>query len=235
MNCGLVRRRLELRAHRLGARSTGLFFATMSPAQLITAVVRTHLKPVLTGRGFKSSGSTFKRRVGEATQVVNVERSSRNGALAARFYINGSVYLPALDAVIGEPIIEDPDEPSCHVRLRPNDADPGARREYDVTLDTDAETLGEEIARDVTALLDMLDGLTTPQAAVAHLAGRRLAQYERVFGWYLGQNELDQVSRFVKSLHAEFGGESRWAIFARRLDDVHRRVRLDVSWRDWIG
>lgn len=207
----------------------------MSPAQLITAVVRTHLKPLLTTRGFKSSGSTFKRRVGEATQVVNVERSSRNGALAARFYINGSVYLPALDAVIGEPLIEDPDEPSCHVRLRPNDAGPGARREYDVTLDTDAEALGAQIARDVTALLDMLDGLTTPQAAVAHLAGHKLAQYERVFGWYLSQNELDQASRFVKSLHAEFGGESRWAIFARRLDDVERRVRSDVSWREWIG
>lgn len=201
----------------------------MSPANLITAVVRAHLKPVLTTRGFTSSGSTFKRRVGEATQVVNVERSSRNGALAARLYINGSVYLPALDAVIGEPIIEDPDEPSCHVRLRPNDADPGARREYDVTLDTDAESLGAEIARDVTALLD---GLTTPQAAIAHLAGRKLAQYERVFGWYLSQNEFDQARRFVKSLHAEFGGEGRWAIFPGRLDDVARRVRGSVSWRD---
>lgn len=172
--------------------------------------------------------------MGEAAQVVNVERSNRNGALAARFYINGSVYLPALDAVIGEPVIEDPDEPSCHVRLRPNDADPGARREYDVNLDTDAESLGAEIARDVTALLDVLDGLTTPQAAVAHLARRKLAQYERVFGWYLSQNEIDQASLFVKSLHAEFGGEGRWAIFARRLDDVARRVRSDVSWREWI-
>ena len=173
--------------------------------------------------------------MGEAVQVVNIERSKRNGALAARFYINGSVYLPALDAVIGEPVIEDPDEPSCHVRLRPNDADPGARREYDVTLDTDAESLGAEIARDVTALLDVLDGLTTPQAAVAHLAGRRLAQYDRVFGWYLSQNELDRASRFVKSLHEEFGGERRWSIFSGRFDDVARRVRGDVSWRKWIG
>ena len=207
----------------------------MSPSTLITAIVRAHLKPVLTARGFTSSGSTFKRWAREATQVVNVERSSRNGALAARFYINGSVYLPALDAVIGEPLIEDPDEPSCHVRLRPNDADSDARRDYDVTLDTEAESLGAEIARDVTALLEMLNGLTTPQAAVAHLAGRKLAQYERVFGWYLSQNELDQASRFVKSLHAEFGGESRWAIFADRLDGVARRVRGDVSWREWIG
>ena len=207
----------------------------MSPANLITAVVRTHLKPLLAARGFTSSGPTFKRRVGEAVQVVNIERSKRNGALAARFYINGSVYLPALDAVIGEPIIEDPDEPSCHVRLRPEDADPGARREYDVTLDTDAEALGAEVARDVTALLDMLDGLTTPQAAVAYLAGRKLAEYERVFGWYLSQNELDRASCFVKSLYKEFGGESRWAIFAGRLDGVARRVRGDVSWRAWIG
>lgn len=207
----------------------------MSPSSLITAVIRTHLKPVLTARGFTSSGSTFKRRVGEATQVVNVERSSRNGALAARFYINGSVYLPALDAVIDEPLIEDPDEPSCHVRLRPSDADPGARREYDVTLDSDAEALGAEIARDVTGLLDMLDGLTTPQAAVAHLAGRRLAQYERVFGWYLSQDELAQARLFVKSLHEEFGGEKRWAIFARRLDDVARHAEGDVRWGDWIS
>ncbi|MDP9899083.1 DUF4304 domain-containing protein [Variovorax ginsengisoli] len=207
----------------------------MTPSKLIAAVVRTHLKPFLTARGFTSAGSTFQRRLAEATQVVNVERSKRNGALAARFYINGSVYLPALDAVIGDPLVEDPGEPSCHVRLRPNDANPGARREYDVTLDTDGDALGAEIARDVTALLDMLDGLTTPQAAIAHLAGRKLAQYERVFGWYLSQNELDHASRFVKSLHAEFGGEGRWAIFARRLDEVERGVRGDVSWREWIG
>ena len=164
-----------------------------------------------------------------------MERSSRNGAFAARFYINGSVYLPALDAVIGEPLIEDPDEPSCHVRLRLNDADPGARREYDVTLDTDVEALGAEVAPDVTALLDMLDGLTTPQAAVAHLARRRLAQHERVFGWYLSQNEIDRARLFVKPLHDEFGGENRWAIFARRLDDVARQVRGDGSWREGIG
>ena len=207
----------------------------MSPSNLITAVVRTHLKPLLIARGFAPVGSTFQRRLAEATQVVNVDRSKRNGALAARFFINGSVYIPALDAVIGEPVIEDLDEPSCHVRLRPNDANPGSRREYDVTLDTDAEALGAEVARDVTALLGMLDGLTTPQAAVAHLAGRKLAQYERVFGWYLSQNEFDQASRFVKSLHAEFGGEGRWAIFSRRLDDVARRVRGDVSWREWIA
>ena len=207
----------------------------MSPTQLITAVVRTHLKPLLTARGFTSSGSTFQRRMAEATQVVNIERSKRNGALAARFYINGSVYIPALDAVVGEPVIEDPDEPSCHVRLRPNDANPAARGEYDVTLDTDAESLGAEIARAVTALLDMLDGMATPQAAVAHLAGRRLAQYERVFGWYLSQNELDRARLFVKSLHDAFGGESRWAIFGRRLDDVARRVRGDVAWREWIA
>ncbi|MES2532137.1 MAG: hypothetical protein V4636_13960, partial [Pseudomonadota bacterium] len=72
-------------------------------------------------------------------------------------------------------------------------------------------------------------------AAIAHLSGHKLAQYERVLGWYLRQNEIDQASRFVKSLHDEFGGESRWEIFARRLDDVARRVRGDVSWRDWIG
>ncbi|RZI63079.1 MAG: DUF4304 domain-containing protein, partial [Variovorax sp.] len=95
--------RCGVNARGSAARSSGLFLATMSPANLITAVVRTHLKPLLAARGFTSSGSTFKRRVGEAVQVVNIERSKRNGALAARFYINGSVYLPALDAVIGEP------------------------------------------------------------------------------------------------------------------------------------
>ena len=65
------------------------------------------------------------------------------------------------------------------------------------------------------------------------LARRKLAQYERVFAWYLSQNELEQARLFVKSLHAEFGGESRWAIFAGRLDDVARRVQGEVPWRDW--
>ncbi len=207
----------------------------MSPANLITAIVRTHIRPLLIDRGFTASGSNFTRRLDQAVQVVNVQRSTRNGALAARFFLNGSVYLPALDAVVGEPILEDPDEPSCHVRLRPDDADPEARPEYDVTAETDAASLGAEVARDLGALLDAIDGLATPQAAVAHLSGRKLAQYQRVVAWYLSQNEVEAARRFVRSLHAAFGAENRWEIFARKLDEVALRVRTDVAWRDWVA
>lgn len=200
----------------------------------ITRIFKDDLVPILAERGFVASGTTFRKRSSTATQVVNLQRGSRNSAVSARFHVNGGVYLPALDEVIGAHIVDDPDEPSCHVRLRPNDVVATGHDEYTVTETTDEASFGKATASDLTALIDALEGFEAPEKAVAHLSTKLLTQYERVFGWYLRQNQLDAARLFVSGLRTEFGEERRWDIFANHLDAVSHHVRGDVLWRDWM-
>lgn len=204
------------------------------PAAAVTRLVREHLVPVLAGRCFRRAGSTFRRSAGETVQVVQVQRSTRNGPAVARFYLNGSVYVPALDEVLGAPVRTEPDEPSCHLRWRPHDVLPYAPAHYDVAADTEADAVGAAAARDLAGLLDALDGLTTADAVVDELSGRALAQYERVVGWYLSHDRADDARVFVADLHERFGAERRWEILARRLDAVADRVGGDADWRSWL-
>lgn len=200
----------------------------------VTRIVREHLVPTLVERGFRRSGTTFRRPVAEVVQVVQVQRSTRNGPAASRFYLNGSVYVPVLDELLGVPARPEPDEPSCHVRLRPHDVLAAAPAHYDVTTGADAETVGPAAARDLVALVLALDGLTTAGAAVGELAGHGLAQYERVFGWYVSHGREEAARDFVGDLHARFGAERRWAIFADHLDAVAATVGSGADWRTWV-
>ena len=201
----------------------------------ITHITRTNLVPLLLERGFTASGTTYRRASGTATQVVNLQRGSKNSVVAASFHLNGGVYLPELDSVIGLPVAEQPDEPSCHVRMRPNVVVETGQDQYVVNRGADAEAFGEATARDLAALIDALDAFVTPENAVAHLSTRLLAQYERVFGWYLHVGDLDAAREFVEGLQERFGEqERRWTIFAARLDVIAQHVRGDTAWREWI-
>ena len=200
----------------------------------ISHITKQHLVPVLVERGFTVSGTTYRRSAGTATQVVTLQRGSKNSVVAASFHLNGGVYLPELDAVIGAPAVEQPDEPSCHVRIRPNDVIESGRDQYLVGPETDAESFGKAAAGDLAALIDALDRFVTPADAVAHLSTRLLAQYERVFGWQLHQGDLADARLFVGALRSRFGEERRWAIFVERLDVVSQHVRGDLAWREWI-
>ncbi|WP_426308900.1 DUF4304 domain-containing protein [Cellulosimicrobium sp. E-16] len=204
------------------------------PAAAVTRLVREHLVPVLADRGFRRAGSTFRRPAGETVQVVQVQRSTRNGPALARFSLNGSVYVPALDELLDAPVLTEPDEPSCHLRWRPHDVLPDAPAHYDVAADADVGTVGAVAARDLVGLLDALDRRATADAVVDELAGRALAQYERVAGWYLSHDRTDDARVFVTGLHERFGDERRWEVFARHLDAVVDRVGGGADWRSWI-
>lgn len=204
-----------------------------SATGMITQMFTDHLIPLLAERGFTRSGSTFRRRLGTATQVVYLQRGPRNTAAFATFFLNGGVYLPALDEVIGRSVIDEPDEPSCHVRLRPDRVVPTGEDQYEVTPETDLEALATRTTVDLAALIDALRGFVEPDDAVAYLSTQLLAQYERVFGWYLATAQVEAARRFVGELEDTFGTEPRWQIFAEHLDAVSARVTGDTAWREW--
>lgn len=206
----------------------------MDALELVTSILKKRVRPVLVERGFRGTGATLRRPIGEAIQVVRLQRDTRNTAWSARLFLNGGCYLPALDSQLGRPVLSDPGESSCHVRMRPNDVVAGVEQFYEVTPATGVDELSDQIVRHLAAMLAALDELSTSDAAADWLAERRLTEYEVVFGWYLGHHRTADARRFVTGLHDHFGDQARWAIFAARLDAVAAQAGSSVDWRDWL-
>lgn len=88
--------------------------------KVIDRVATDALAAPLKAAGYQKAGRTWRRRVGDAIQVVNVQASRWNAGADGRFYLNAGVYFPALAARLALfPPTDAPAESACHVGIRP--------------------------------------------------------------------------------------------------------------------
>ena len=74
----------------------------------------------LKAAGFRRSGRTWRRQMGDAVQVVHVQASRYNAGRDGEFVLNAGVYFPALAARLGLFLPTDTlGEGDCQVRTRP--------------------------------------------------------------------------------------------------------------------
>ena len=89
-------------------------------ARVIDRVAADALADPLSAAGFRRDGRTWRRRLGDAVQVVQVQASRCNVGADGQFTLNAGVYFPALAARLGLfPSSDSPEEADCHVRTRP--------------------------------------------------------------------------------------------------------------------
>ena len=88
--------------------------------RVIDRVAADALAAPLKAAGYRKDGRTWRRRVGDSVQVVQVQASQSTVGADGRFLLNAGVYFPALAARIGLFSPTDaPLEMDCHVRTRP--------------------------------------------------------------------------------------------------------------------
>ncbi len=88
--------------------------------KVIDRVATEALAVPLAAAGFKKTGRTWRRHVGEAVQVVHVQASRHNAGADGQFVLTAGVYFPALAARLALfPPNDSPGEPDCQVRTRP--------------------------------------------------------------------------------------------------------------------
>ena len=206
----------------------------MHPSEIITAAVRGHVRPFVRERGFRGLGPTFRRTVGETEQMIQVQRShitSTDGLV----YLNGMIYVPALDELLGLPARTASDEWRCHITLRPDSVDEHAESRVLVKPDSGVEDVADSAVRGIEVLLSRLDTVTTATDTVELLSHLKLYQFERVIGWFLRHDQHDRARAFVVDLYDTFGNESRWDALARRIDDAVAHVSPTTPWRSWIA
>ena len=88
--------------------------------RVIDGVAADALGAPLKAAGYRRDGRTWRRRVGETVQVLQVQASQSNVGADGRFLLNAGVYFPALAARLELfPPTDAPLEMDCHVRARP--------------------------------------------------------------------------------------------------------------------
>jgi len=88
--------------------------------RVIDRVATEALAAPLAAAGFKTTGRTWRRQVGDTVQVVHVQASRHNAGADGQFVLTAGVYFPALAARLALfPPNESPGEPDCQVRTRP--------------------------------------------------------------------------------------------------------------------
>ena len=93
---------------------------TSEIGRLIDRVAADALAAPLKAAGYRRDGRTWRCRVGDSVQVLQVQASQSNVGADGRFLLNAGVYFPALAARLGLfPPTNAPLEMDCHVRIRP--------------------------------------------------------------------------------------------------------------------
>jgi hypothetical protein len=88
--------------------------------EVIDRVAADALTAPLEAAGYRRHGRTWRRRLGDAVQVVHVQASRSNAGADGRFTLSAGVYFPALAVRLGLfPPTDAPGEADCHVRTRP--------------------------------------------------------------------------------------------------------------------
>lgn len=88
-------------------------------SERIDAVMKAHFGPSLRQLGFKKKGRNFRRRLSDATQIVNVQASQRNSGGQGQFTLNLGIYFPAAAKFVGRyEELDEPTELDCPIRRR---------------------------------------------------------------------------------------------------------------------
>ena len=88
--------------------------------KLIDRLAADALAAPLKAAGFHKTGRTWRRRAGDAIQVVNVQASKWNAGADGQLLLNAGVYFPSLAVRLALfPPTEAPAEYDCQVRTRP--------------------------------------------------------------------------------------------------------------------
>ena len=137
-------------------------------AARIDEIVRNGLAQELRSAGFKKLVRTWRRSVGELTQVTNLQASWTNHGDAGTFTLNLGVYFPeAVRLFALWPVKEKPGESDCIVSERIGFLMPrGTDVWWEVNSGTNVELLGHELALTWrTHALPWLDAHTDPVIA----------------------------------------------------------------------
>lgn len=153
----------------------------MRPSDIITTAVRDTLKPYLREQGFEAHGTKFLRPGGETNQTVEIQRHGVGGA-QGMVYLNGRIYLPAVDELLGPPAPPHAVRLPCVIMFRPRQIDDSIKTPIRITQECDPVEVAAEAVRGIDVLLGKMATITTTADAVDHLSGKKLTSYAGVFG-----------------------------------------------------
>ncbi|MFP2963851.1 DUF4304 domain-containing protein [Myxococcus sp. 1LA] len=134
----------------------------MDTIQRMTTLAANAMKPLAKAGGFKKKELTWRRRHGETTQVLNVQRSHGNTSSEARFYVNVGIAFDALFRLEEQAIPDAPREHECHFRARLEQLDAKAPAVWVVGSTTNESALTVRLAKHLARAVAFFDTVEGP-------------------------------------------------------------------------
>jgi hypothetical protein len=134
----------------------------VNPNEELTKTINSRVHAAVSPYGFRKSGSTFSRDVGEVIHLVTLQKSTSSGKTHVKFTVNVGAWIKAL-APIRAGVPDKPDIWSAHWRVRLGELAPErSDRWWTVANSDEAVASGQAVAEMIVKLaLPALDELSS--------------------------------------------------------------------------
>jgi len=143
----------------------------------ITAIVQQGLVAELKRSGFRKQRLSFARRRGQASHLIEVQRSSWNQGADGSFYVNVGVMFDAMQQHLGRPVPEWPMRDDCGFMVRMEILVADAQAQWTVDAQTDVAAVATRLARCV------MQGVVVPLDEVTDLQTFEALQWQDAVPW----------------------------------------------------
>ncbi|MFY0571049.1 DUF4304 domain-containing protein [Archangium lansingense] len=135
----------------------------MTVRELISEAVSVAVAGLAKSRGFRKKGLTFRRKHGQTTQVINFQLSRGNTAAEGDFYVNIGISFDAVTTLGGDTtgLLMIAGE-AVHFGARLEELAPETPAQWEVTQQTDARALGEQLGATLAPVIDRLEAIESP-------------------------------------------------------------------------
>lgn len=197
-----------------------------SLAETFKAVLSDDVRPLLKTHGFAKSGTVFRRRRPPLWDVIAFQGSKWNGLGATNhgFFVNVGVGSIDIDiAYHGAPPAK-PTHRDSMLDRRWEDLIPGIPAETAFDATTDMAQFTDQLRRNLTRLLAVVDSLDSTDALASHAARNNLLNGMQMLCAYLASSgDTDRLYPYLAKLRTRFGpdsGDPRWDIFNRQITEA---------------
>lgn len=201
--------------------------------ELFKEMIKNEVKPLFARYGYTKKALNFQRVEGDLIYGFNFQKSQANTANHVRFYINCMIHskeLAELQSMIsgGKTM-----EAQAHWSCRIEEIVPSAPDRYSLTPDTDLVTFSNELLPHLEEAVEYMENITSARDIVEYYMKRTaLHLSEETFHFLLQNGDTTTAQKYLQQLQAEYGVESRWAIFEKKYAAIFANYGLQHIFQD---
>ncbi|WP_339785227.1 DUF4304 domain-containing protein [Paenibacillus sp. FSL R7-0313] len=185
--------------------------------ELFKKIINTDVKPLFAKHGYSKKNLNFYKADGNLTYKFNIQKAKVNTSSQVQFYVNCGIHSTELAELQSVELSGTILENISHFTCRIGEIVPSAPAHYTLTPNIDPDALAKELVSHLEEGISFLHSLTGARDIVHYyMAKIALHLSEETFRFLLQAGDTEEAKHYLEQLHAKYGAEKRWAIFAKK-------------------